>query len=184
MPPPNLQPRRTLQLVQPSMWSGFRYTFLDANGTPIGHLAHPNLGQARNARVKYHPTGSTMGDIRLQLEGEHRVDFEYLSRGWVNDMRFRLLLGDEERAHIDIHHLRGRRWPDITLQQGPLQARLLRTGRWWRSAFELRDVATGRCVLHMQESALIALRRRYHIEHELPRPAAGLLCAVITSLRL
>ena len=184
MPPPNLQPRRTLQLVQPSMWSGFRYTFLDAGGTPIGHLAHPNLGQARNARLRFHPTGSGAGDIRLRLDGEHRVDFEYLSRGWVNDIRFRLLQGEEVLAHMDIHHLKGRRWPDITLQHGPLQAQLLRTGHWWRSAFELRDVANGRLVLHMQEPALIALRRRYHIEHDLPRPVVGLLCAVITSLRL
>ena len=88
-------------MVQTSAWSGFRYHFLDASGQTIGAFEFPNFAQARNARLKWHPTGSTAGDIRLQLDGEHRVDFEYLSRGWTNDLRYRLLRGDEVLAHLD-----------------------------------------------------------------------------------
>lgn len=65
-------------MVQTSAWNGFRYDFLDASDRIIGQFEFPNLAQARNARLKWHPSGSTAGDIRLQLDGEHRVDFEYL----------------------------------------------------------------------------------------------------------
>lgn len=176
---------RPWQLVQRSAWSGFAYDCLDANGVAMGHILHPNLGQARNARLRFHPAGSVAGDIVLSLDGEHRVDFEYLSRGWVNDLRFRLLRGDEVLAHIDIHHRSGRRWPDITLHHGSRKARLRRIGHWWRSGFELCDLDTGRGVAEMREAAALTLRRRYLMASDhLPRPVLGLLGAVVTSLRL
>lgn len=172
-------------MVQTSAWHGFRYDFLEPSGTVIGHVEFPDFGQARNARVRFHPPGSAAGDIQMVLEGEHRVDFEYLSRGWTNDLRYRLLRGDQVLAQVDVCRVRGRRWPDITLAHGPVTAQWLRTGHWWRAAFELRDMATGRSAAHMQEQAALTLKRRYHLGSDhLPRPILGLLGVVVTSLRL
>lgn len=171
-------------MVQTSAWNGFRYHFLDASGLIIGQFEFPNFAQARNARLQWHPPGSTAGDIRLQLDGEHRVDFEYLSRGWTNDLRYRLLRGDEELAHLDLRQVRGRRWPDITLH-GPVTAQLLSTGTWWRSVFELRDLLSGHCVARIQEPAAFTVKRRYDIEGELlSLPIKGFLGIVVTGLRL
>lgn len=174
-----------LQMVQTRAWSGFHYSFLDAAGLPVGHFAFPNFGQARNARLKFHADGSTAGDIRLVLDGEHRVDFEYLTRDWNKDLRYRLLRGHEVLAQIEVRKVRGSRWPDITLQEGPLSARLARTGHGWRGAYELRELASGHTVGRLQEHALFTLKRRYDIEGDaLPWPIKGFLGVVVTSLRL
>lgn len=171
-------------MVQTSAWNSFRCHFLDASGQTIGAFEFPNFAQARNARLKWHPTGSTAGDIRLQLDGEHRVDFEYLSRGWTNDLRYRLLRGDEVLAHLDVCQVRGSRWPNITLH-GPVTAQLQRAGRWWRRGFEWRDTATGQPVARMQAPAAFTLKRRYNITGErLPTAIKGFLGVVIASLGL
>ncbi|MDP3519531.1 MAG: hypothetical protein Q8S02_02835 [Hydrogenophaga sp.] len=173
-----------LQMVQTSAWNGFRYDFLDASGTVIGHFEFPNFAQARNARLRWHRPGSTAGDIQMQLDGAHRVDFEYLSRGWTNDLRYRLLRGDAVLAHMDVCQVRGRRWPDITLH-GPVTAQLHRTGRWWRSALVWRDTASGQPVAQMQAPATFTLKYRCDITGErLPTAIKGFLGVVVASLRL
>ena len=183
-------PAGRLQLLQSSAWNGFRYGFLDAQGTSLGGFEFPNFGQARNARLAFHPPGSVAGDIRLVLEGEdYRVDFEYLTRSWNNDLRYCLLHRDAVCATIDINQVKGRRWPDITLRmiEGTRTlhtAKLQNTGHWWRSVFELRE-PSGDLLAHIEEPNVLTLKRRYHIDSaRLPRAVKGFLGVVIVSLRL
>ena len=177
-------------MVQSSAWSGFRYDFLNAHGESVGGFEFPNMGQARNARLRVHPPGSTAGDIRLVLGGSsqqsYRVDFEYLSRSWANDLRYRLLHGNEVLAEVDILRVSGRRWPDINLRAypGTQTARMTSTGRWWRSIFELHE-PDGTLLARIEEPAALTLRRRYLIDGErLPLAVKAFLGVVVVSLRL
>lgn len=176
--------------MQSSAWNGFRYTFLDAHGLPLGGFELPTFGQARNARLAFHPPGSTAGDIRLVLGDEgYRIDFEYLSRSWANDLRYRLLRDDQVQADIDINRVSGRRWPDITLRvlegsRTVCTAKMLSSGPWWRRAFELH-LPDGRLFARIEEPAAFTLTRRYHIDSaRLPLAVKAFLGVVIVSLRL
>ncbi len=65
-----------LYLRQKSAWNGFAFEFADAAGTTVGTMGFANFAQAKNARLRLHPPGSTAGDCHIQL-GTERLLFRF-----------------------------------------------------------------------------------------------------------
>lgn len=70
--------RPDLFFRQKSAWNGFAFDLADATGTVLVALELANFAQARNARLRVHPPGSTAGDCHIQLGAERLLSrFEY-----------------------------------------------------------------------------------------------------------
>jgi len=153
-----------LSLQQQSMWNGFAYDFISPAGVTVGELRFPNFAQAKNARLRWHPEGSTAGDLQLQLHGQALLlRFEYTRRGFVNDLRYTL----ETQAHAvlcaaDVVFEKGRRLPAIRLTT-PLQATLQPSTSFWKRRFPVLN-AEGNHLGTVYEPHLISSRFEYRID--------------------
>jgi len=126
-------------LVQRSMWSAFTLDIVEASGRVVGEVRSPTLFQFKNARLGFHPPGSTAGNVQFAFQGvAYQACVEVLRRGFINDVRYTLEKDGGVLASVDILREPGKRFPSVTLH-APLQARLQRTGPPWARQFELRD---------------------------------------------
>ena len=118
-----------LQLRQRSLLNGFAYDAYDELGERVGQVEWPWLAQARNARLPWHGTDSTPGEIALRYLGTTcRIGWEFTRRGYTSDLRF-VLDGPEGRlAMADLLHRPGLRRPQLLLRE-PFEARLVRALR-------------------------------------------------------
>lgn len=134
--------RTPLYARQISALSGFEYAVSDATGQLIGEVIWPNMAQAKNARIRWHESHSSQGTVAIHCSG-HRYDvqFEYLDRGWVNNVRFTLVNGQKTMAVADILFARrifarGR----VHLVE-PFEGTLLRQKSWFRRCYSLESEA-------------------------------------------
>lgn len=156
-----------LTVRQKSALNGFRFEFLDPAGAVVGGFEYANFAQAKNARLKVHEPGSRQGEIALDLGG-HRayVAFEYLRRGWTNDIRYTLEQGPtsatpgdgvEPLATADVVFEEGRRLPRILLKH-PFAAEVLPSDGLLKKRFSV--VSPGGVELgEVREPRAVSLRR-------------------------
>ena len=133
--------RRTpLCARQASALSGFYYRISDATGKLVGEVIWPTLAQAKNARIRWHGSDSSQGNVVITCDG-HRYDvqFEYLNRGWVNDVRFTLVDGEQTLAVADM------RFPRRIFARGrvrflqPFEGMLLRQKGWFCRSYSVEN---------------------------------------------
>lgn len=133
--------RRTpLCASQASALSGFHYRVSDAAGRLVGEVIWPNMAQAKNARIRWHGSDSSQGTATITCD-DHRYDaqFEYLDRGWVNDVRFTLVDGEQPIAVADL------RFPRRIFARGrvrilkPFDGMLLRKKGWFRRRYSVEN---------------------------------------------
>lgn len=152
-----------MRLRQTSLWNGFRFELLEDSGRVLGHLAFPNLSQAKNARLRFHAPGSSNGDMTLHLSGQdYLLRHEYLRRGFANDIRYTLETpAGEVLGQLDVIHGKGRH-PAIHLGE-PLSAQLLASTSFWKKRFPI--VAPGGAELgEVYEPRAFTLRFEYGIK--------------------
>lgn len=153
-----------LVLQQQSMWNGFAYDYVSPAGVTVGELRFPNFAQAKNARLRWHPEGSSAGDFQLQLHGQRLLlRFEYTRRGFVNDLRYTL----ETPAHAvlcaaDVVFESGRRLPAVRLT-APQPAELLPSTSFWKRRFPIVG-PTGDRLGAVYEPQLFSRRFEYRID--------------------
>jgi hypothetical protein len=151
-----------LTICQRSAWWGFHYDVVDTGGCVLAELIWPNVVQARNARLKWHKSGSADGDLKIStLLGDYRIGFEYLTRGHVNDVRFLLQQGEDTLAVAEVLFPReGIRRHQIFLRQ-PQAGRLLLANRWARVRYLVE--LDGEQVGSIEEPHWFSLKRRLQI---------------------
>ena len=126
-------------IIQRSMWSAFTLDIVDPSGRVVGGVRSPALFQFRNARLAFHPPGSTAGNVKFDFDKvAYDASVEVLRRGFINDVRYRLERDGSVLAAVDIVREPGKRFPAVMLQSS-VQARLQRIGPPWRRRFELRQ---------------------------------------------
>lgn len=126
-------------LVQRSMWSAFTLDIVEGSGRVVGEIRSPNLFQYKNARMAFHPPGSTAGNVKFKFQGvAYEVWVEVLRRAFINDVRYTLQKDQKVLASVDIIFKRGERFPAVLLRT-PVQGSFRRTGSPWSRHFELHS---------------------------------------------
>ena len=75
-----------LYLVQTSPWHAWRHHIEDASGLVLGHIEAPTWAHATNSRLAIVDAQDAVA-AHVQLnDGRYLIRFEYLRRGWVNDV--------------------------------------------------------------------------------------------------
>ena len=132
--------RTPLYARQISALSGFEYAVNDATGQRVGEVLWPMMAQAKNARIQWHGSNLLQGSVAIHHDGHrYEVQFEYLDRGWVNNVRFTLLNGQKTMAVADILFAsrifaRGR----VHFVE-PFEGTLLRQKSWFRRRYSLES---------------------------------------------
>ena len=153
-----------LALQQKSMWNGFAYDFVSPAGVAVGELRFPNFAQAKNARLRWHPEGSTAGDVQVQLHGQSLLlRFEYTRRGFVNDVRYTLETQDHAvLCAADVVVESGLRRPIVRLT-APMVAELQPSTSFWKRRFPIVGSA-GNPLGAVYEPHLVSHRFEYRID--------------------
>ncbi|SPP64136.1 hypothetical protein [Nitrospira lenta] len=151
--------RRTpLHACQTSAFSGFHYTIRDPAGQLLGEVTWPMMAQATNARIRWNGSDSSNGTIVITC-ASHRYDiqFEYLDRGWINDIRFTLTDGTTSLAVAEL------RFPPRIFARGrvrflePFEGTLLRKNGWFRRRYSI-DSDAGVIGTIEERAAIMAVR--------------------------
>lgn len=83
-----------LFLIQTSAWTNWRHDIIDESGSVLGQISAPTWAQATNSRLQMVAEKEALA-ARMNVLGEDFVvRFEYLRRGWSNDVAWWL-----ESAH-------------------------------------------------------------------------------------
>lgn len=149
-------------LRQTSALDGFAYEFVDEQGAVVGAFEFANFAQARNARLKVHATGSRQGDIPLRM-GDRRafVCFEYLRRGFTNDVRYTLEVDEDSAARTlasaDVLFTDTQAQPRVLIRS-PVQAEVLCAESLFRKSFGIVG-ADGSVLGHVREPKALSLKR-------------------------
>lgn len=174
-----------LTLRQKSAWNGFDFEFVNATGTVVGNLAFANVAQAKNARLAFHPKGSTDGDCKIVLGTQHLLfRFEYSRRGFINDVRYTLETPTADTlCTADVVFESGNRYPTLHMSQ-PLPLAVLPSTAFWVKRFPIVD-ASGAEAGAVQEPRSLALRFAYgmHLPGASQQVQAFLLVATYLALR-
>lgn len=152
-----------LTLRQKSAWNGFDFEFADASGAVVGHLAFANVAQAKNARLAFHPKGSTDGDCKIVLGTRHLpFRFEYTRRGFINDVRYTLETpAGDTLCTAEVVFEPGKRHPTLRMSQ-PLPLEVLPSTAFWTKRFPIIG-ASGAEAGAVHEPRALALRFAYGI---------------------
>ena len=171
-----------LSLRQKSAWNGFVFEFADAAGTTVGNMEFANFAQAKNARLKVHPKGSTDGDCHIQLGTERLLfRFEYTRRGFINDVRYTLETPNGTLlCSADVVYEPGKRLPALRLTM-PLQLEVLPSTTFWAKRFPIVN-ASGVEVGHVGDPRAFALRFEYGMH--LPGASRQLLAFLLVAAYL
>ncbi len=151
-----------LHLRQKTMWNGFDYDFAEPSGRVVGGMKFANFAQAKNARLAFHPPGSSGGDVKLAIHGQDLLlRFEYLRRGFrLNDLRYTL----ETPAHevlcsADIIFEPKRRLPAVRLTE-PMRAEIMPSATILRRRFPVIS-ESGAKIGEVYEPRVFTLRFEY-----------------------
>lgn len=92
-----------LVAIQHSAFSRFTYDLFDSENNKVGTLCWPDIAVATNARLKNPLPGMLKSNIEIQYHNQlYEITFEYLTRAWFNDIRFRLLHKETVIASADV----------------------------------------------------------------------------------
>ena len=155
--PPTATTRWHAQQVR--VMDGYHFEVRNEAGLPVADIQWPALAQARNARLRWHGSDDRAGRPRLTINGQAwTIAFEYLDRGWMNDVRYELMSPDERsHASAEFRFAPGKLRPGALSLSTPVAARFVRVG-WLRKRYELQGPA-GR-IGEIAEPRLITLRRQ------------------------
>lgn len=132
-------PASSIVCRQATALHGFRYTVRDAvTDHDLGEIVWPTIAQAKNARLRLNDD-PRKGEVTI-WHGKKRfgVSYEFLDRGWVNDVRFTLLDGETQLAVAELRTQR-RIFARAKVQLlQPEVATFVRTSRFPKMAFELQ----------------------------------------------
>jgi hypothetical protein len=158
-----------LLLRQRHVLHGWTWDLLDPAGRPLGELRVPDVAQASNARLRWHPPGSGAGDVQLAIAGQAwRIQHTYLERSAHPDMRHALLAPDGTPvAAVERRAVAGRRRPEWRIT-GPIAGLLRREPGWLRQRYVLE--IGGRPAGRIEEPALMALRKAFAVSLASPLP--------------
>lgn len=88
---------------QHSALSAFVYDLCDDKGNSVGSLTWPDFAVATNARLRNPFPNVLSSKIKLSLYGQvYEITFEYLTRGWFNNIRFKLMKDETILASADV----------------------------------------------------------------------------------
>lgn len=126
-------------------------------------LAFANVAQAKNARLAFHPEGSTDGDCKIVLGTQHLLfRFGYTRRGFINDVRYTLETpAGDTLCTADVVFESGKRHPTLRMSQ-PLPLAVLPSTAFWAKRFPIVD-ASGAEVGAVHEPRALAQRFAYGI---------------------
>lgn len=147
------------QVCQRSALSAFHFQALDMQGGLLADLVWPHWPQAKNARLRWNAPDSPTSDIQIRMgEALYRIGFEYLSRGFTNEIRFTLHQGGEPLAVADVLHPKGAGLKRMKLLlQHPLRAEFSPANRWGRVRYRLEQ--NGQCLGTVEETRWFTLKR-------------------------
>jgi|CXWL01.1.fsa_nt_gi hypothetical protein len=132
--------RTPLYARQISALSGFEYAVNNATGQRVGEVIWPSMAQAKNARIRWHGSNSSAGTVAIHYGGyRYEVQFEYLDRGWVNNVRFTLVNGQKTMAVADILFARRIFARGRVHFVEPFKGTLLRQKSWFRRCYSLES---------------------------------------------
>ncbi len=156
-----------LMLRQRSLWNGWHYDLLSDDGKVIGGIDMPLWAQAKNARLRWQNPKDAIA-AQMSVRGQaSRIRFEFLRRGWVNDIRWTLELDDGEtlacldQLRPDKQAFRSTR----NFLKQPFAAELLAvSGRWGNIRMDLKtpEGITTPCV---STPRLFSVRRELCVEN-------------------
>jgi hypothetical protein len=125
-----------LYLAKAPTMSGFAFDFFDATTAKVGSIRWPDMAVATNARLKNVPTFLNQR-LEIEVHGDKfQIEFEYLSRDWVNDIEFRLKRETETLATATVKHLRGSRGARVKIQS-PFIGELVRRSTFFAVRYDL-----------------------------------------------
>lgn len=75
-----------LHLIQSSPWNNWRFGIKDASGSLQGEIRAPIWAQATNSRLAAVSREDAVAAHMRLPTGEHVIRYEYLRRGWTNDV--------------------------------------------------------------------------------------------------
>ncbi|MBH0203329.1 MAG: hypothetical protein HP496_13775 [Nitrospira sp.] len=132
--------RTPLYARQASAFSGFHYTICNATGEILGEVIWPSMAQAKNARIRWHGSHSSKGAVEIHWGAQrYDVQFEYLDRGWVNDVRFTLEHGRKTIAVADMRFARRLFARGRVSFVEPFTGTLLRDKGWFRRRYSVEN---------------------------------------------
>ncbi len=132
--------RTPLYARQISALSGFEYAVSDATGQRVGEVIWPMMAQAKNARIRWNGSNFSQGSVAIHYSGHrYEVQFEYLDRGWVNNVRFTLVNGQKTIAVADILFARRIFARGRVHFVEPFEGTLLRQKSWFRRRYSLES---------------------------------------------
>ncbi len=162
------------------MLSGFHYQVVNDAEAVLADLTWPNFVQARNARLKWHKPGSPDGDLTILMpQGVYRIGFEFLTRSFVNDIRFFLQQGDNVQAMAEVIFPKDSiKRHEIFLRQ-PLAGQLVRANRWGRVRYLLE--VDGQEMGRIEEPAWFSMKRQLCIDlpNDMPVPLQTFLAFLV-----
>lgn len=132
--------RTPLYARQISALSGFEYAVSDATGQRVGEVIWPMMAQAKNACIRWNGSNFSQGSVAIHYSGHrYEVQFEYLDRGWVNNVRFTLVNGQKTMAVADILFARRIFARGRVHFVEPFEGTLLRQKSWFRRRYSLES---------------------------------------------
>ncbi len=152
-----------LLMTQPSI---SQFSFLDATRTQVGTLTIPDVAVATNARLKNLVPKGWSKDTQFTVDGgQYSLEFEYLNRGWVNDLEYRLKHGE---TLVAASTFQAKRRAKLMLEH-PFQAELVNKGGLFAARFEV--VADGARIGAVFERGFSVTRRLWiDLPDAVPRP--------------
>ena len=150
--------RTPLYARQISALAGFEYAVNNATGQRVGEVIWPTMAQARNARLRWHESHSSASTVAIHCGGHrYEVQFEYLDRGWVNDVRFTFVSGQKTMAVADILFARRIFARGRVHFVEPFKGTLLRQKSWFRRCYSLESESAVIGVIE-DRAAIMAVR--------------------------
>ena len=157
-----------LTVRQTSAFNGFHFTVTNGAGAQVADIEWPFMQQASNARLAWNRS-EIDGRPRINLHGQAlSVAFEYLDRGWVNDVRFRLTSSDARVfATAEMIFPPGRPGRGVLTLVQPVEAVLVRKSRFPRQRIEL--VGQGGVLASIVEPRFLSFTREFsaHLQDDL-----------------
>jgi hypothetical protein len=144
----------------------FRFQLFDASHSLVGTLEIPDIAVATNARLdSAFPSGWSRETTLTVDRQTYTIEFEYLSRAWVNDLEYRLKHGEAVLASVIYRH-RPRR---AFVIETPFRAELLSRGSLF--AARVQVVAEGVRLGAIFERGFSVSRRLWiDLPDTIPRP--------------
>ncbi len=128
-----------MYLAKAPTLSSFAFDFFDSTDARVGALRWPDVAVATNARLKDAYPEFLGKTIELESGNQtFKIEFEYLTRDWANDIEFRLRQGAELLAVATATHPKKRGAKRVSMQiEQPFKAELIAKSTFLGVRYEL-----------------------------------------------